>query len=247
MESVFSEANSNVIFFYFGDSASSYVFRPDASTSLSSCDSIPVTTLIPTTTTALKRHSNPRRNPSTSFPSSNDSSPTTASSSSHHHHHHRRKSSRTDAYIPIKTGATQEGEDLCDLINLSTNLYEILGVPRKAPQEHIRRAFLSRSRLIHPDKLPLYLSSTPAFQRLSFAYETLSKSGSRRMYDLGGGRHDWGRARTTSTTTEGEDETLNGVLRSVFAEFLEGDFEMIRVFVSASKPFSFPLCSVYDD
>lgn len=28
------------------------------------------------------------------------------------------------------------------------------------------------------------------------------------------------------------DETLNGVLRSVFTEFLDGDFEMIRVFVS---------------
>ena len=31
------------------------------------------------------------------------------------------------------------------------------------------------------------------------------------------------------------DETLNGVLRSVINEFLHGDFEMIRVFVSESK------------
>lgn len=37
-------------------------------------------------------------------------------------------------------------------------------------------------------KLPHYLLATPAFQRLSFAYETLSKPSSRRMYDLGGGR-----------------------------------------------------------
>jgi curved DNA-binding protein CbpA len=121
--------------------------------------------------------------------------------------------------------------ELCDYINSTHDLYLILSVPRKATTEIIRRAFLTKSRLIHPDKLPLYPSSTPAFQRLSFAYETLSKTASRRMYDLGGGRYDMSDTRS-STTAEADDETLNGVLRSVFAEFLEGDFEMIRVFVS---------------
>lgn len=37
-------------------------------------------------------------------------------------------------------------------------------------------------------KLPHYAPATPAFQRLSYAYETISKPGSRRLYDLGGGR-----------------------------------------------------------
>ena len=37
-------------------------------------------------------------------------------------------------------------------------------------------------------KLPFYAPSTTAFQRLSFAYETLSKPSSRRLYDLRGPR-----------------------------------------------------------
>lgn len=37
-------------------------------------------------------------------------------------------------------------------------------------------------------KLPHYPPATPAFQRLSYAYETLSKPGSRRLYDVDGGR-----------------------------------------------------------
>lgn len=37
-------------------------------------------------------------------------------------------------------------------------------------------------------KLPFYAPSTSAFQRLSFAYETLSKPTSRRMYDLRGAK-----------------------------------------------------------
>lgn len=35
-----------------------------------------------------------------------------------------------------------------------------------------------------------------------------------------------------SAGMDGGDETLNGVLYSVFCEFMEGDFEMIRVLVS---------------
>lgn len=92
-------------------------------------------------------------------------------------------------------------------------------------------------------KLPDYAPATPAFQRLSYAYETLSKPPSRRMYDLGGGRSfDPGafmRPRaasskgsrapklTPATRRAGSpanasatmgDETLNGVLRNVFTE-----------------------------
>ncbi|KAL8276321.1 hypothetical protein RQP46_011287 [Phenoliferia psychrophenolica] len=124
-----------------------------------------------------------------------------------------------------------EGEDLCDTINEEEDLYRILGITKKAKGEEIRRAFLSRSRVCHPDKLPHYPPATPAFQRLSYAYETISKPASRRMYDVGGGRgYDPGSPRDNPYAG---DETLNGVLRNVFTEFLAGDFEMIRVFVNA--------------
>lgn len=41
-----------------------------------------------------------------------------------------------------------------------------------------------------------------------------------------------GGANATAAGMDGGDETLNGVLYSVFCEFMEGDFEMIRVLVS---------------
>lgn len=85
-------------------------------------------------------------------------------------------------------------------------------------------------------KFPNYPPSTLAFQRVSFAYETLSKPNSRRIYDVSG-RHDLAAAMNgggssnsyTGTSSgnagmgmESGDETLNGVLYSVFCEFLRG-------------------------
>ncbi|GAA5824467.1 hypothetical protein JCM10212_003544, partial [Sporobolomyces blumeae] len=131
-------------------------------------------------------------------------------------------------------GARGEAEDLVDAINRTDELYAILGVGRRAKAEEIRRGFLGRSRICHPDKLPDYPPSTTAFQRLSYAYETLSKPSSRRIYDLGGMRSFETGAPGPSSAAEGmADKTLNGVLQSVINEFLNGEFEMIRVFVTA--------------
>lgn len=75
---------------------------------------------------------------------------------------------------------------------------------------------------------------------MAFAYETLSKPTSRRIYDVSG-RTDFAAAVNTagdngfggSASGFGE-ETLNNVLYSVMCEFLEGDFDMIRVLVRES-------------
>lgn len=45
----------------------------------------------------------------------------------------------------------REGRQLVDSINDEEDLYRILGVPKKAKAEEIRRAFLGRSRLCHPE------------------------------------------------------------------------------------------------
>lgn len=127
-----------------------------------------------------------------------------------------------------------------DEIIRQEDLYDVLAVKRNAKGEEIRRGFLNRSRVCHPDKLPNYAPCVVAFQKVSFAYQTLSKPSSRRMYDVSG-RTDLAAALNQSgTSTTGfessgvaSDETLNGVLYSVFCEFLEGDFEMIRVLVNA--------------
>lgn len=57
------------------------------------------------------------------------------------------------------------------------------------------------------------------------------------MYDVSG-RSDFAAAMNTDASTSGgpnglNDDTLNGVLYSVLCEFMEGDFEMIRVLVNA--------------
>lgn len=47
--------------------------------------------------------------------------------------------------------ARGEAEDLVDSINATDELYLILGVTRKAKSEEIRRGFLGRSRICHPE------------------------------------------------------------------------------------------------
>ncbi|PWN54191.1 DnaJ-domain-containing protein, partial [Violaceomyces palustris] len=126
-----------------------------------------------------------------------------------------------------------------DSIIAEDDLYKVLAVPRNAKPEEIRRGFLNRSRVCHPDKFPTYPASTIAFQKVALAYETLSKPSSRRMYDVSG-RTDFAAAVNNSShpmSTDSDvglgEETLNGVLYSILCEFLEGDFDMIRVFVQA--------------
>ncbi|GJN90163.1 hypothetical protein Rhopal_003162-T1 [Rhodotorula paludigena] len=204
--------------------ASSYVFRPDASTSAVRADSQLDSSTSTSSSKASSRRLSIRRSPSQSrLPSAHTGSGPISGG-------HSPSSGASSIAEQDERG---EAEDLVDELNMQEDLYVILGVDRRAKTEEIRRAFLARSRVIHPDKLPLYPPATTAFQRLSYAYETLSKPSSRRLYDLGGGRgYDPG-APSANTADGLADETLHGVLRNVVNEFLSGDFEMIRVFVTA--------------
>ncbi|GAA5844853.1 hypothetical protein JCM11251_007347 [Rhodosporidiobolus azoricus] len=236
---------------YAFSAATSYVFRPDASTSSASSTPLangtnakepanpppyrepflPSAAANGASSPSSRRLSVQKSGARSRLPSSRPTSlyiPSTSSDSPPDPFSFPPSSSSTPPNEPVRG----EAEDLVDAVNEEEDLYKILGVGRRSKTEEIRRAFLSRSRVIHPDKLPLYPPSTTAFQRLSYAYETLSKPSSRRLYDLGGGRgYDPG-SPTTGPSNLG-DETLNGVLRSVINEFLNGDFEMIRVFVTA--------------
>lgn len=129
--------------------ASSYVFRSDASTSNGAGS------------TADRDHHHRDRSDSarsTFF----DSSSTAASPSSPSSNASKRLSVRlTDpphARLPSAASAAPfaglprgDAEDLVDEINVEENLYKILGVKRRAKTEEIRRAFLARSRIIHPE------------------------------------------------------------------------------------------------
>ncbi|CAJ0769403.1 23857_t:CDS:2 [Entrophospora sp. SA101] len=133
---------------------------------------------------------------------------------------------RNNNNITNKKVAAEHKYKTVDEICSETNLYLILGVERSCSSEELRRAYINRSRICHPDKFPEYPKATEAFQKLSYAYETLNKSSSRRAYDISG-TSDLGSVSGTG------DDTLHGVLYQLFLEFMDGDFEMIRSLVNA--------------
>lgn len=61
--------------------------------------------------------------------------------------------------------------------------YDLLGVPRKASAKEIRTAFRKLARKYHPDLNPGDKSSEEKFKQLQEAYDILSDSKKRQMYD----------------------------------------------------------------
>ena len=114
------------------------------------------------------------------------------------------------------------------------NLYKVLGIKSNAKNEDIRRAFLTGSRSCHPDKFPDYPNSTIAFQKLAFAYETLSKPASRQAYDFSPHTHSMFNGKSPHDAFDDEfgqafaDATLQDVLLTVYVEFFEGDFTSVK-------------------
>ena len=64
-----------------------------------------------------------------------------------------------------------------------TDYYELLGVPRKASAKDIRNAFRKLARKYHPDLNPGDKASEEKFKQLQEAYDVLSDSKKRQMYD----------------------------------------------------------------
>src|SRR5579872_7627560 len=64
-----------------------------------------------------------------------------------------------------------------------TDYYDLLGVPRKASAKDIRAAFRKLARKYHPDLNPGDKSSEEKFKQLQEAYDVLSDTKKRQMYD----------------------------------------------------------------
>ncbi|KAF9080170.1 hypothetical protein BGX23_002546 [Mortierella sp. AD031] len=138
----------------------------------------------------------------------------------YHHHNNNSNNTKENESQPRAPTTPEERYKIVDDILETENLYRVLAVGRNATSEEIRRAYIAKSRVCHPDKFPEYPRATEAFQKLSLAYETLSKPSSRFVYDSTGG--------SSGKSMLGSDETLQSVLSQVFFEFMEGDFEVIR-------------------
>src|ERR1700716_1899502 len=61
--------------------------------------------------------------------------------------------------------------------------YELLGVSRKAPQKEIRQAYRKLARKYHPDLNPGDKSAEEKFKQIQEAYDVLSDTKKRQMFD----------------------------------------------------------------
>ena len=103
---------------------------------------------------------------------------------------------------------------LCCLVLLAgaatTDLYEVLGVPRDATTAEIKKAYRSMAAEIHPDKLPPDTSdaarerATAAFVELALAHEVLTDAVRRQTYDDTGMSEEGDEAREARERREAE-------------------------------------------
>ncbi|KAI9265277.1 hypothetical protein BDA99DRAFT_536762 [Phascolomyces articulosus] len=120
-----------------------------------------------------------------------------------------------------------------DILN-ATDYYHVLGINKDAPTEEIRRAYIRRSRVCHPDKfVPPYPRATESFQLLSLAYETLSNPSTKLMYDLSKQQHPMASPMHSTEDDENPNDTLQRVLHQLFIEMMDGEFQTMRAFIHA--------------
>ncbi|MBU0733585.1 MAG: molecular chaperone DnaJ [Proteobacteria bacterium] len=66
---------------------------------------------------------------------------------------------------------------------MSENFYDILGVPKDAPQEKIKKAYRKLARKWHPDINPGNKEAEQKFKEISLAYDCLGNEEKRKLYD----------------------------------------------------------------
>ena len=65
--------------------------------------------------------------------------------------------------------------------------YEVLGVPRDASEDQIKKAYRKLAMKYHPDRNPGDKTAEAKFKEATEAYEILSTPEKRKLYDEGGG------------------------------------------------------------
>jgi molecular chaperone DnaJ len=69
---------------------------------------------------------------------------------------------------------------------VAEDLYKVLGVSKKAPDDEIKKAYRKLARKYHPDRNPDDAAAEEKFKEVQGAYDTLSDPEKRKEYDQGG-------------------------------------------------------------
>jgi curved DNA-binding protein CbpA len=99
-------------------------------------------------------------------------------------------------------------------VRTTTDLYKLLGVPRGATQDDIRKAHRKQVRKYHPDTNPGDHSSEQHFREVQRAYEVLSDPEKRREYDerlSTSARRGSGKPRTSASRKTGGKSAASAV------------------------------------
>ncbi|CAO3650556.1 unnamed protein product [Cunninghamella blakesleeana] len=119
---------------------------------------------------------------------------------------------------------------MVDNVLSASNHYEVLGVDKNVSTEDIRKAYLQRSRLCHPDKIPNHPQAAESFRRLVVAHETLVNSSTRIEYDLD---EDKSKSLTNYIDKDTAQDIFEKVVHQLYTEIIDGDFQTMRVILSA--------------
>ncbi|KAI9066112.1 DnaJ-domain-containing protein [Trametes sanguinea] len=213
------------MFSYVLSSASSYFHLPIDEDEVSLADAAQDTNTAPPYTKHL---------PWISSPDSTDSDDSDASSSSPSSP--SRSGSSTPNQPPPRAGPDPPPKRSKAVINeilAQNDCYAVLGISRSSriDKSALRRAYLARSKACHPDKFPDNPEATRAFQKVSVAYDILSKPSSKRMYDSRSQQAPFDFFASRSFPQA--EETFRSVVIGVFNDLLDGDLEMVRTLLCA--------------
>ncbi|KAI9848096.1 MAG: hypothetical protein M1837_001198 [Sclerophora amabilis] len=126
-----------------------------------------------------------------------------------------------------RSNSTDAKSDLIESILREDDLYKILGATTNASAAQLRRCYLERSKICHPDKPPCHPHSTSAFQKVGFAFDILKSPSSRRTYDASL-RPAFFHELTDRLNTLGYERTFHDAVCLLYQEFMNGDFGHIR-------------------
>jgi curved DNA-binding protein CbpA len=134
--------------------------------------------------------------------------------------------------MPFINTKDEEKYKIVDEILSAPNYYRVLGVQKHATTEDIRRAYIKKSRICHPDKfVPSYPAATESFQILSMAYETLSNPALKSIYDVSKPVNQSPKNYSSGYKQSNAEATFSNVLHQLYTELSTGEFQLIRSFI----------------